>query len=158
MKPLPKVVIYTDGATRSYNRGRKGESGLGEGGWAALLLFEVVGKEPHRLEIQGHCEKVTNNHMELQAIVEALQSLKRPCEVTLYTDSTCAISWTRKFPPRSNIYANKLHERYKRVVGDGKHLVRFVHVKGHAGNLNNERVDEIAYAVARGLPMPIRST
>ena len=70
---MDKVEIFTDGAC-------KGNPGLG--GWGALLVAGAAEKE-----IFGGARDTTNNRMELQAVIEALQALKRPCTVVLHTDS-----------------------------------------------------------------------
>ena len=70
---MDKVVIYTDGAC---------SGNPGPGGWGALLTFGE-----HEKELCGGEGETTNNRMELQAAIAALNTLKRPCEVQLYTDS-----------------------------------------------------------------------
>ena len=70
---MDKVTIYTDGAC---------SGNPGPGGWAAVLL-----SGEHKKEISGGEASTTNNRMELLAVISALELLKRPCEVTLYTDS-----------------------------------------------------------------------
>src|SRR5574341_1756259 len=74
---MDKVTIYTDGAC---------SGNPGPGGWAAIL---IAGN--HEKEIYGHDPQTTNNRMELTAAIEALRALKRPCEVTLYSDSSYLI-------------------------------------------------------------------
>jgi len=73
MSDMPHVVIYTDGAC---------DPNPGPGGWAALLRYGASEKE-----MTGSAPETTNNRMELTAAVEALQALKQPCRVELYTDS-----------------------------------------------------------------------
>ena len=73
MEPLPRVVIYTDGAC---------EPNPGPGGWAALLRFGSQEKV-----LSGRHPETTNNRMELTAAVQALAALNRPCRVDFYTDS-----------------------------------------------------------------------
>ena len=68
------VEIYTDGAC---------SGNPGPGGWGCLLRYNG-----HRKELSGGASDTTNNRMELQAVVEALGALKRPCRVTIHTDST----------------------------------------------------------------------
>ena len=73
MTPLPLVTIYTDGAC---------DPNPGPGGWAALLLYKNAEKV-----LTGAENPTTNNRMELTAALKALEALKRPCAVTLVTDS-----------------------------------------------------------------------
>ena len=73
MSDLPQVQIFTDGACKG---------NPGPGGWGAVLRFGDQEKE-----ISGGEAMTTNNRMEMMAAVEALNTLKKPCQVTLYTDS-----------------------------------------------------------------------
>ena len=89
---MKTVNIYTDGAC---------SGNPGPGGWAAILEFG-----PHIKEISGYMAGTTNNRMELLAVIEGLQALKEPCEVTLTSDSqyVCnAISkgWAKNWKKRS---------------------------------------------------------
>ena len=70
---LDKVTIFTDGACRG---------NPGPGGWGAILR-----KDDHEKELQGAVRETTNNRMELMAAICALEALKRPCDITLTTDS-----------------------------------------------------------------------
>ena len=70
---MKKVTVYTDGACR-------GNPGVG--GWGAILVYEG-----HKKELSGGERETTNNRMELMAAISALEALKEPCEVALYTDS-----------------------------------------------------------------------
>lgn len=141
---MKKIVIFTDGAVRG---------NPGDGGWAARLEHHENGRVKHAREISGCVANVTNNQMEFQAIVEAMELLRQPCAVTIYTDSMVAVAWTRKKPPRENAYAHMLKRRFEHAMRFG-HKLRFVRVKGHSGVTGNERVDAIAFAAARGLPLP----
>ena len=134
----PEVTIYTDGAC---------QGNPGPGGWAALLR---VGK--HEKTLSGGAKDTTNNRMELQAALEALRALKEPCQVTLFTDSeylkrgiTEWISnwkrrnWQRKGGKLANVDLwMKLDEEISR------HEIHWNWVRGHAGNIHNERVDRLA--------------
>src|SRR5690606_24169626 len=73
-----EVIIYTDGAC---------SGNPGPGGWAAILMYGE-----HRKEISGGEVSTTNNRMELTAAIEALRQLKRPCRVTLYSDSAYLVN------------------------------------------------------------------
>ena len=133
------VLIYTDGACR-------GNPGVG--GWGALLQFGVREKE-----LYGGEKNTTNNRMELQAAIEALGSLTRPCEVKLYTDSTYVKngiqSWMKKWKTNNWKTANKKPVKNKDLwemldVLSCRHSISWYWVKGHAGNSGNERADMLA--------------
>lgn len=141
MKHLPKVTIYTDGACKG-NPGR--------GSWAAVLISED-GKEK---EISGIAENTTNNQMELTGVVEALKALKRPCRVTLHSDSAYIVNafrqnWTDKWQSNGWRTADKSpvknRELWETIIALCQiHEVAFEKVKGHAGIHYNERVDRLA--------------
>jgi ribonuclease HI len=135
---ITKVMIYTDGACLG---------NPGPGGWAALLIYGNQEKI-----LRGGEPQTTNNRMELTAAIRAFESLKRYCEVELYTDSEYlrrgitewlagwkARNWRRKDGPLAN--ADLWQELDKLQSG---HKVNWHWLQGHAGNLNNERVDQIA--------------
>ena len=135
---MARVQIYTDG----------GASGNpGPGGFGALMM---VGE--HRKEISGGFRLTTNNRMELLAVITALEALKKPgMEVDVYSDSKYVVdavekgwvmSWEKK-----NYLKKKNPDLWKRfLLVYRKHQVQFHWVKGHAGNVNNERVDHLAVA------------
>ena len=135
-----KVEIYTDGAC---------SGNPGPGGWGAVLIYGE-----HEKQLSGGEPETTNNRMELTAVIEALSLLKRPCEVTLTTDSKyVADSVTKGW-----VYGWQKRGWKK---GDGKpalnpdlwekllpllkmHDVEFVWIKGHAGHKYNEICDRLA--------------
>ncbi|MBQ1441732.1 MAG: ribonuclease HI [Clostridia bacterium] len=135
-----KVEIYTDGAC---------SGNPGPGGWGAVLIYGE-----HEKQLSGGEPETTNNRMELTAVIEALSLLKRPCEVTLTTDSKyVADSVTKGW-----VYGWQKRGWKK---GDGKpalnpdlwekllpllkmHDVKFVWIKGHAGHKYNEICDRLA--------------
>lgn len=133
------MTIYTDGAC---------SGNPGPGGWAAVLIAGQYMKE-----ISGGEKSTTNNRMELMAVISALEALKRPCQVTLFTDSQYierAINekwlvswkskgWKRKGGELKNI---ELWQRLDELIGI--HDVSFNWVKGHADNRYNNRCDELA--------------
>jgi len=136
----PEITIYTDGGA---------DPNPGAGGWAAVLLEPGSGK--HR-EISGGEPHATNNRMELTAAIRALEALKRPCRVRLFTDSLylkkgitqwlpdwIARGWKRKTGELQN---EDLWRRLAELVQE--HEIRWDWVKGHAGHRWNERVDELA--------------
>jgi ribonuclease HI len=133
------VEIYTDGACRG---------NPGPGGWAALLT--VDGKEK---EISGAETLTTNNRMELLAVIRALESLKRPVDARVYTDSQYVLKgiseWVANWKARGWKTADKkpvknqdLWERLDALAAS--HRVEWQWVRGHAGNPGNERVDRLA--------------
>lgn len=138
---MDKVTIYTDGAC---------SGNPGPGGWAAVLLSGT-----HRKEIAGGEASTTNNRMELLGVINALELLKRPCQVTLYTDSQYieravnegwlrawrARGWRRKDGELKN---SELWQRLDELLA--AHAVTFRWVKGHAENDLNNRCDALAVA------------
>jgi ribonuclease HI len=136
---LSEVTIYTDGAC---------SGNPGPGGWGAILI-----SGEHRKELNGGEAETTNNRMELTAAIEALNALKRPCTVALYTDSVYVRDgitkwihgWRRngwrtadKKPVKNAELWQALEQALKR------HKVDWHWVKGHAGHPENERADELA--------------
>jgi ribonuclease HI len=135
------IEIYTDGACRG---------NPGPGGWAALLSMGARQKE-----ISGATNPTTNNRMELQAVIEALQALKRPVAARLYTDSQYVrrgvLEWLPQWKARGWRTAAKkpvknqdLWELLEHAAA--KHRIEWHWVKGHAGVPGNERVDALANA------------
>lgn len=136
---LPHVVIHTDGAC---------SGNPGPGGWGVILEFgdtkkEMKGGEPH----------TTNNRMELMAAITALEALKKPCRVDLYTDSqyvrngimTWIKGWKKngwKTADRKPVKNVELWQQLDAALG--AHQVTWHWVKGHAGHDLNERADELA--------------
>lgn len=117
----------------------------------------------HRKELSGGFVRTTNNRMELMAVCVGLEALKAPgCEVTVYSDSKYVVDsveqgwvfgWERKrFNEKKNA---DLWMRFLRVYR--AHKVRFVWVKGHAGNPNNERCDVLAVAAANSRDLAVDS-
>lgn len=133
------VEIYTDGACRG---------NPGPGGWAALLRRgaqekEILGAEPH----------TTNNRMELTAVIRALESLRRPVEARVYTDSEYVrrgvTEWLASWKARGWRTADKkpvknqdLWERLDELIVP--HRIEWHWVRGHSGVEGNERVDRLA--------------
>lgn len=119
----------------------------GPGGWGALLTFGE-----HERELSGGAADTTNNRMELMAAIEALESLKRPCRVELWSDSKYVIdgitSWIHGWRKRGwkKVKNRDLWERLDEARGP--HDIEWRWVKGHSGDENNERVDRLAVAQA----------
>lgn len=137
---MEKVEIYTDGAC---------SGNPGPGGWGAVLLY----KENKR-EISGGEKQTTNNIMEITAVIEALKSLKFPCEVKLYSDSAYVVNcfkqgWIYNWRKNNWKTASKEPVKNKELWEDlyeltQKHKVEFIKVKGHSDNELNNRCDELA--------------
>jgi ribonuclease HI len=140
------VEIYTDGACRG---------NPGPGGWAAVL--SAGGREK---ELTGAENLTTNNRMELQAVIAALQALKRPVEARLYTDSQYVrrgvLEWLPQWKARGWKTADKKPVKNQDLwqVLDGevaKHRIEWHWVKGHSGVAGNERCDALANAAIDAL-------
>lgn len=136
---MTEVDIYTDGAC---------SGNPGPGGWAAILKKGETEKE-----ISGAEAMTTNNRMELTAAIKALEELKRPCAVTLYSDSRYLVDsvtkgWVFSWQKKNWIKQGKSvpnTDLWLRLLGLLEtHEVRFVWVKGHASNPYNNRCDELA--------------
>ena len=134
-----KVEIFTDGAC-------KGNPGLG--GWGAFLVADAAEKE-----ICGGARDTTNNRMELQAVIEALNTLKRPCMVTLHTDSQYVqkgiSEWIHGWKARG--WKTAAREPVKNEdlwraldAAQAMHTVEWRWVRGHNGHPGNERADMLA--------------
>ena len=139
MGTRPKVVIHTDGAC---------SGNPGPGGWGVILE-----SGSRRKELKGGEALTTNNRMELTAAIEALEVLKAPSEVDLYTDSNYLrdgiTSWIKgwkkngwRTADRKPVKNAELWERLERAAS--RHTVRWHWVKGHVGHDANERADELA--------------
>lgn len=138
--PAPKITAYTDGACAG---------NPGPGGWGVLLL-----SGEHERELTGGEEATTNNRMELTAAIEALNALKRPSRVVLYTDSTYVrdgiTSWIHAW--KKNGWRTAAKKPVKNAdlwqaldAAAARHEVDWRWVKGHAGDPGNERADALAH-------------
>lgn len=134
-----RVQLYTDGAC---------SGNPGPGGWGVLLLWE-----DHEKELCDGEFETTNNRMELMAAIRGLESLKRDVAVDLYTDSTYVRdgitkwihNWKRngwKTAARKPVKNADLWQRLEKALIP--HDVEWHWVKGHSGNPENERADELA--------------
>ena len=143
------VDIFTDGAARG---------NPGPGGYGAVLRFiDSAGKRHERELSQGYA-RTTNNRMELLAVIVALEALKRPCDITLYSDSQYVVNafnqhwvdgWLKRGWKNSQKQPVKNDDLWKRLLAaKAPHRVEFVWVKGHAGHPENERCDELATVAA----------
>ena len=133
------VEIWTDGAC---------SGNPGPGGWGALLVMGDREKE-----IYGGEPDTTNNRMELQAAIQALNALKRPCKVKLHTDSTYVKdgltkwihAWKRngwKTAAKKPVKNADLWQALETAAN--RHEIQWFWVKGHAGDPGNEKADELA--------------
>ncbi|MCO4819128.1 MAG: ribonuclease HI [Bacteroidetes bacterium] len=136
------ISIYTDGASR----GNPGPGGFGT----------VIKKGTRRKEFSGGFRLTTNNRMELLAVIIGLEALLKPnLQVTIYSDSKYVVDaiekkwvfgWVKKgFKDKKN---PDLWRRFLQIYP--KHKVKMVWVKGHAGNVENERCDQLATEAADG--------
>jgi ribonuclease HI len=145
----PEVLLFTDGAC---------SGNPGPGGWAFILRHQGTGKE---MEGSGGERETTNNRMELQAVIEGLSALKRPCYVEVLTDSEYVrkglsewmAGWKRngwqrrekgKLKPVANV---ELWQALDELVA--KHRLKFTRVAGHSGHPENDRCDELAVAACQ---------
>ena len=136
------ITIYTDGASRG---------NPGPGGFGVVMI-----SGSHRKEISQGYRLTTNNRMELLSVIVALESLKKEGqEVTIYSDSQYVVYAVEKkwvFGWEKKNYSGKknadLWSRFLRVYR--KHKVKFVWVRGHASNIENNHCDELAVAAALG--------
>ena len=138
---MKKVCIYTDGAC---------SGNPGPGGWAAILSYNG-----HERELSGGEPATTNNRMELIAAISALEALKEPCEVELWTDSQYLAravnegwlagwkrrGWRRK---EGELKTPELWQALDALLA--RHKVSFNWLKGHDGHEYNERCDALAVA------------
>jgi ribonuclease HI len=150
MPDLPEVLIYTDGAC---------DPNPGPGGWAAVLRFG-----DHEKVLTGAESRATNNRMELQAVIAALTALKKPCHVQLHTDSRYVQTGITEYIARWK--AKGWQTTDKKAVANQdlwlaldeaiqRHQIEWQWVKGHAGDPQNERVDQLAVSMIPRSALPL---
>lgn len=136
---MDHVEIFTDGAC---------SGNPGPGGWGAILRSKDTEKE-----LSGSEKQTTNNRMEMMAVIAALEALKRPCRVTITTDSQYVMkgmtewlagwkakNWkTAAKKPVKNV---ELWQRLDKAIS--QHEVEWQWVRGHQGHVENERADQLA--------------
>ena len=136
---MKRVILYSDGAC---------EGNPGPGGWAAILIYKK-----HVKEVFGGVPATTNNRMELQAAVNALRSLREPCEVEFLTDSqyvrTGISEWLQDWKARGWKTKDKKPVKNEKLwkqldAESAKHEITWKWLKGHAGHEMNERCDLLA--------------
>lgn len=137
---LKAVTIYTDGGA---------EPNPGPGGYGVVLIYG-----DRRKELSGAFRSTTNNRMEILAAIAGLEALKKSCKVQLHSDSKYLVDamtqgWVRRWKAKDWWRTKKeqavnsdLWERLLALCD--RHQVEFTWVKGHAGNLENERCDQIS--------------
>ncbi len=139
-----EVLLFTDGAC---------SGNPGPGGWA-FILRDVKTMKEHTGS--GGESDSTNNRMELQAVIQGLAALKRPCKIKLYSDSKYVLQgmqewmlgwkrngWMRKEGSKKKPVKNvELWQELDRLVQ--LHQISFHHVRGHSGHPENERCDQMA--------------
>lgn len=147
---LKEVTIYTDGGA---------DPNPGPGGYGAVLI-----SGPRRKEISGGFARTTNNRMEILAAIKALEALKTPCRVRLHSDSQYLVNavtkgWARRW--QANGWQRNRQEDainpdlWERLLALCEtHEVKFVWVRGHAGNPENERCDTLAGRASKQADLP----
>jgi ribonuclease HI len=146
----PQITIYTDGACLG---------NPGPGGYGVVLLY---GK--HRKELSGGFRRTTNNRMEILGVIVGLEALKSKCSVTVYSDSQYVVNaimegWARRWRAkhwwRTKTSKASNADLWARLLELCElHEVKFVWVRGHAGNKENERCDKLAVAASKGTDLP----
>lgn len=148
---LKQVTIYTDGACID---------NPGAGGYGAVLIYGDTQRE-----LSGGYRMTTNNRMELMAAIQALETLKFKCAVTLYSDSEIlvkglsegwAVKWRKKGWKRTGRkYAENADLWERLLAAYERHEVEAIWVKGHAGNWGNERADQLSIKAARSADLEV---
>jgi ribonuclease HI len=143
------VEIWTDGGCKP---------NPGPGGWAAILKFRGTVKE-----FSGGEAETTNNRMELTAAAAALEALKRPCVIKLHTDSEYVkngitrwhTGWVRKNWRTAGGDPVKNMDLWRRLLDAAKpHTIDWRWVRGHAGDVMNERADVLATLARERMEKP----
>jgi len=145
-------VIYTDGGCKP---------NPGPGGYGVVLLYP---KSNHRKEASGGFRLTTNNRMEIRAAIAGLEMLKRPCEVTIHSDSQYLVDaitkgwatrWKKKGWRLSSKERAKNSDLWERLLAlCEQHKVAFSWVRGHAGNAENECCDRLSMEALRKPNLP----
>jgi ribonuclease HI len=143
---VPQVQLFADGAC---------SGNPGPGGWAFILRHPASGKEMQR---SGGEPETTNNRMEMTAVIRGLEALKRPSNVELVTDSTYVGKGVTEWMPKwkANGWRRREGDRWAEVKNEdlwrrldellARHRVKFTHIRGHSGHVENERCDTLAVA------------
>ncbi|NEO55553.1 MAG: ribonuclease HI [Okeania sp. SIO3B5] len=147
---IPEVTIYTDGAC---------SGNPGPGGYGVVIITDK-----QRQELSGGYQLTTNNRMELMAAILGLQTLESACDVTLYTDSKYIVdAITKGWAKRWRANGWKRNKKDKAMNPDlweklldlcNQHQVEFSWVRGHSGNIENERCDRLAVQASQQPNLP----
>ena len=143
---MSQIIIYTDGAAKG---------NPGPGGFGVVMI-----SGPHRKEISAGFAYTTNNRMELYSVIVALESIKKTgSDVIIYSDSKYVVDaveqnwifgWQKK--GFNKVKNPDLWIRFIKIYN--QHRIRFVWIKGHAGNIENERCDQLAVAASMQPNLP----
>ena len=145
------IHIFTDGAC---------VGNPGPGGYGVVLLYG-----DHRKELSGGYRKTTNNRMEMLAVITGLAALKGRCQVTVFSDSEILVKgieegWAKRW--QANGWRRNKKEKALNVDLWGtllglceRHEVKFTWIRGHAGNVENERCDQLAVEAAQRPALPV---
>ena len=146
-----QVEAWSDGSSRG---------NPGPGGYGAVLRYVGPDGRAHERELSAGYRRTTNNRMELMGAIAALEALRRPCAVTMTTDSQYVVNafnkgwipgWQRRGWKTASKQPVKNVDLWQRLIAAAApHDVTWVWVKGHAGHPQNERCDELATAAADG--------
>lgn len=146
---MQKVELYSDGASRG---------NPGPGGYGSILRATLGNGEVHEKEFSQGYACTTNNRMELMGVIVGLEALKRPCKVSVITDSQYVVKaftdhwvegWQRRGWKNSQKKPVKNVDLWKRLLAAKEpHDVSWEWVRGHAGHAENERCDKLATTAA----------
>lgn len=141
----PEIEIYTDGACAN---------NPGEGGYGIVMRYRDLKGNIHKKELSKGFKLTTNNRMELLAVIDALEQLKKPCKIKLYSDSKYVIDsinkkwlegWVKNDWKNSTKKPVKNVDLWKKFLEvKTPHTIEFIWVKGHNDNEFNERCDKLA--------------
>ena len=150
MPDKTSINIYTDGAC---------SGNPGPGGYGTILVYFDKDGTKHEKELSEGYSNVTNNQMELMAVIVGLEALKKPCKVSLYSDSKYVVDafnakwidgWVKKGWKTAGKTPVKNVELWQRLLkAKESHDVEFIWVKGHAGHEFNERCDSLAVEASK---------
>lgn len=155
---MQKVNIYTDGACKG--------NPDGPGGYGVVLIYTDSNNQTHRKELSAGFANTTNNRMEILAAIVGLEALKKPCEVSLYSDSQYLVKaieekwvdrwqkngWMRDVKKKIKAKNVDLWQRLLKAMAP--HKVTFHWVRGHSGHPENERCDQLATEAAAQPNLP----